>query len=743
MTTSKLPPSFVRAIALFAVLLVSVSATHGARAIHHVKVALVAERTSVTPGQPIEVGVHWLIDKGWHLYWKNAGDSGNPPSIEWSAPTGVTVSELKWPRPTRQPLGPLVNYGHTDELLLSATVQVPAGYKAPTLKIGVKSDWLVCHEECVLGEAELSLELPVSVEAGAPSTSAPAFLRARESLPTAWPADRTIRAVDHGTTITLTVSPALEGEAPYFFAAEGNQIEPSAPQPFLRDASGLTLTLKKSDQLTTLPRTLAGVLSVGTAALTVDAPLTSASPQASPSDGSPSFPPSTTATSSPAASISPASSTPPPTGSPSVAGPVAPPPPKDGPPPAGTDPTPGISGLLEALLLAFLGGIVLNVMPCVFPVLSLKALEVVQQAGEKQREIMVHGALYTLGILVSFWLLAGLLLVLRAGGQSLGWGFQLQTPGFSAGLGALLFVMSMSLLGVFEFEVPFLRASNQLTRTSGHLGAFFTGVLATIVSTPCTAPFMGTALGWAATQPAPVAMAVFTALGLGLAVPYLALSFSPALGRMLPRPGRWMETTKQALAFPLLATVIWLTWVVGLQTDINGVATLLGAYLVLGMATWAHGRWREGWPRKVATAAVLITFIFVARMPAAPAAAAPHDGGSGWEVWSTQRVTDLTAAGKPVFVDFTAAWCVSCKVNELAALGADTVADMRKRGITPLKGDWTRADPRITEALASFGRNGVPLYVVYSGRAGEAPRILPQILTPDIVAAELDRATRR
>ncbi len=401
---------------------------------------------------------------------------------------------------------------------------------------------------------------------------------------------------------------------------------------------------------------------------------------------------------------------------------------------------PGIA--LEPLVLAFAGGLLLNLMPCVFPVLALKAFALVGLGAHDRRRARAHGIAYTAGVLVAFWVLAGALLAVRAGGAPLGWGFQLQSPAVVAGLAGLFFWLALMLLDVTTFGGSFMGIGNQLAAGGGHRGAFFTGVLATVVATPCSAPFMGTALGYALVQPPAIALGVFTALGLGLALPYLAITFVPALGARLPRPGRWMDVMKQLLAFPLLATVVWLAWVASLQSGPPAVAAMLAMLVLLGFAAWV-GRQSSGrWARVVAATAVVAALAVAGSIERADTSA--QAGHAGWERYTTARLDELLAARRPVFVDFTAAWCVTCQVNERLVLAHPRVRErMRALGVVPVRADWTTPDPDITRALQQFGRDGVPLYVLYSGREDEPPRILPQLLTTDMVITELDELDRR
>jgi thiol:disulfide interchange protein DsbD len=401
----------------------------------------------------------------------------------------------------------------------------------------------------------------------------------------------------------------------------------------------------------------------------------------------------------------------------------------------------GAGGFRWALLLAFAGGVILNLMPCVFPVLSIKILGFVRESETRPREVRVHGLLYGAGVILSFQALAGALYVLKAGGERLGWGFQLQSPAVIFLLIAVLFLVALNLLGVFEAGLSVARAAGSVRWGEGRLAAFGTGVLAVFLATPCTAPFMGTALGYAAVQPAHIGLGVFTALAVGMAAPYVLLSFVPHLGARLPGPGRWMETFRQAMAFPLLATVIWLLWVLGLQAGMAVLAAALAGLLVMAFAGWIFGRWRSGTTKAVAGALIAgaIAGVLVAARGAAPTAGGGGAAGE-WAPWSEARVAEARAAGRPVFVDFTAAWCLTCKVNEAVALNtADVRAALAAKRVVTLKADWTNPDPAIEAALASFGRNGVPLYVLYPADPAAPPRILPQILATSLVVAELNR----
>ncbi len=645
----------------------------------HVRVELLTETTAIEPGHALSAGVRFVLESGWHVYWRNPGDSGEAPSLAWTLPPGFAAGEIEWPRPERIVVGPLVNFGYDGAVLLPVTIHVPHElHVGAPVELRAHARWLVCDaDECIPGSAMLSTSLPVG--AAAPGPSAGLFAEARAHLPTAPPPGWTLSASSGADTLTLAVhgvAAAAEPE-PRFFPFGREVIEHAAPQRVVREADGFRLVLAPWSGATTAPAGLAGLLTVGEHAYAVAVP---------------------------------------------TRAPIA----------------------FQPLLLAFAGGLLLNLMPCVFPVLALKALALVGLAREGRRRMRLHGLAYGLGVLVSFWLLAGALLGVRAGGAQLGWGFQLQSPVMVALLASLFFWMALALLGVSSIGGSLMGIGNRLTVSGGYQASFFTGVLATVVATPCTAPFMGTALGYALVQPAPVALGVVTSLGLGLALPYVAITFVPALAGRLPRPGPWLETLEQVLAFPLLATVVWLVWVVSLQAGPSAVLAVLTALLLLGFAAWIARRATGRWARVVAAVVVAAALALEGRIAPLTESSTPASTTLAWEPYSAARLGELLRVGKPVFVDFTAAWCVTCQVNERLALATPAVAaKMRALGVVPVRADWTRPNADISRALQEFGRDGVPLYVLYSGREREPPRILPQILTSEAVLTELEQLETR
>ena len=657
----------------------------------HIEVELIAETMSVQPGAEFRVGLRMQPDPGWHTYWINPGDSGLPIHLEWTAPDGARVSEIAWPYPEALPIGHLVNYGYEGEHLLPATVFVPADLPiGSTFTLDLYADWLVCEVECIPGEADLRLELPI--EATAPSLDPNradlfAWADSRRPQPVDWPAR--FRAESRQLSVSIDSGDALNTESLAFFPATENLVDHAA-EAFVAVADGrVQISQRLSTFFAGAPEQLSFLL--------VDTANEQAwSLRAEPGD-------------------------------------LATP----GDPGAGADSRPHLA---LVLLLALAGGVLLNLMPCVFPVLSIKAMSVLGGAGQDQR---AHGLAYTAGVVSSFAVLAAILLILRAGGEALGWGFQLQSPWFIGILIYVFFAMGLALSGVFEFGSRMMGLGQHLTERAGLRGSFFTGILACVVASPCTAPFMGTALGVAVLLPWPLAMSVFLALGLGLALPMLALSYWPGLARRLPRPGPWMDTFKQAMAFPLYLAAVWLLWVLARQTDPNGLALVLTGMVALAFALWLSGK-RDAGPTLASLRHVGVALSLLFALAALASAArfetqAPAEGSAWWDPYSPERLEQLNGdPERAVLVNMTADWCVTCLVNERVALNTDAVRRaLTDHDVVYLKGDWTRRDPVITDYLARFDRNGVPLYVLYP-RDGSEPLVLPQILTPGLVVQALE-----
>ncbi len=674
-----------------------------------VRVELISETAAVEPGGAFWVGIRQRIAPGWHTYWINPGDSGEAMTVAWDLPRGVTAGPLVWPHPTRIPVGAAMSFGYSDEVVvltrITAAADLPPG---ATLTLRGRAGWLVCAKICIPEEAEVALPLPVAVHSAPDPRGASAIAAARRAVPapSPWP----IRYAATPQSVTLTVAASeLRAERVgdvWFFPSRWGVIDHAAPQDATVDGSGIVLRLTRGALDTATQGPIDGVLVIRerldggmvSQAFAIQAILSGSAGDA-------------------------AASAP-------------------------------VLSLLEAVGLALLGGLVLNLMPCVLPVLSIKALALVAHADAGPAAARRHGLAYTAGVLASFGALAGALLILRAGGEQIGWGFQLQSPLVVTLLAYLFFALALALSGAWLVGGRLVGLGQGLAARPGLAGTFFTGALAAVAATPCTAPFMGVAGGYAVTQPPAAALLVFEALGLGLALPYLALSLVPAWRRRLPRPGAWMEWLKQALAYPLYATAAWLVWVLSRQAGPEALAAALGGLVLIAFAAWLHGRTRDARPHgrragsvaavtAVAAALALGPLVLSAPTSAPPAAAATADGPVA-ERWSPSRVAELRAQGQPVFVNFTAAWCITCLVNERVALHSPAVAGaFARKGVAYLKADWTSRSPEIASALGSFGRNGVPLYVVYPAATGAAvaapaPIVLPQILSEGTILEAIE-----
>ncbi len=688
-----------------------------------VEVRLLSEAASVAPGQTVYLGLEQKIIPHWHTYWKNPGDSGTSTSIEWKLPAGVSASELIWPAPSRFDIGPITNYGYSDRVVLLAKLSVPASQSVgSTLPIEAKASWLVCEESCIPQDATLSIALPVSAAGAADPANKAIIDGALKTIPetVGWPA--TYERSGSKLQARLQLPPQAGGMSAAnftgrhtlrFYPADWGTAAHNAPQTFKLDGQSLTIDLAPGETPPASGDPVRGVLvaeeknPAGAHAAIVHAVELNAG----------AVPPAAAASATQATLAATA--------------------------PAGeADLT-----LWSALLFAFLGGMVLNLMPCVFPVLSIKALGLLKHSELSSAQKRMQGVAYTAGVLASFSLLAAALIAFKQLGMQAGWGFQFQSPYFVLGVAYLIFMVGLSLSGVFALGGP-ANLGAGLADKPGYSGSFFTGVLATIVATPCTAPFMGAALGFALSQPALVLWLIFLALGLGLALPYLAISAWPALHRVLPRPGLWMERFKQALAFPMYGAAAWLVWVLAQQAGVNAVALALGGMIMLALIAWLYDSTRgtggkARWAANGVLAAALVatvglSFQAVGLFNPSSAVAGKPGEQDHWEAYTPQRLAQLRGEGKPVFVNLTAAWCITCLANEKVALSQPEFKQLLKtEGITYMKGDWTNQDERISALLKQYGRSGVPLYLFYPSGPGSEAKILPQILTHDIVSSAL------
>ncbi len=681
-----------------------------------VTVELIAETTVVVPGERFNVALDFKLEPHWHLYWKNPGASGLPVEVEWQLPAGLSAGEIQWPAPERIELGGLMNYGYEDAVTLIVPIEAAQDFElGSAVPIQAEVSWLACEEFCMPGDASLSLALTAGAEA-VKSGEAPAFEAARARLP-APIAPWGVTAVIEGQYLVLTIEQVDGLAIPsdlYFYADKEGVIEPSALQALSSVGEGQVQLRAELDvaQLQEPSAAVAGVLQSQSGNWSINLRIGADAAGAATE---------------------------------SLAGQV----------PAAT----GFEGVLLNLglpgwlLLAFLGGLILNVMPCVLPVLSLKVFSLLKHSGQSRAQALLHGGAYTAGVVASFLALAAVLLALRAVGERIGWGFQLQSPNFVVVLTVVFFLFALNLMGVFEVGTSLVGADTKVSKRNDALGSFGMGVLAAVVGAPCMGPLVASVSGIAVQTNAATGLLIFGVMGLGLASPFLFLSVFPKLVAYLPKPGVWMESVKQFMGFLLMAAVVFLALVAGRLGGVDAVIALLIALLVAGLAAWIYGRWsvpvkpkRTQRIAQVISLALLVVASYYA-ISETKAAYENFETGSSvskngqWQPWSSERVETELAAGKPVFIDFTASWCLICQVNKKVATHTQaTEALFEEYGVVALEADWTRYDSAITTELERFGRSGVPLYVLYAPD-GEVT-VLPQSLTNGIVREAVEKALK-
>jgi len=690
---------------------------------HPVSAVLISEVDQITPGVPFRVGVLLRMEPDWHTYWAFSGDAGLPTQVEWHLPPGFGMGPLQWPGPRKFEEEGLTVYGYADQVLLMARAQPPDTLsEGHAVEFGAEVSWLVCRDICIPGKVEVGLALPVH-GGSAPSAHAGLFEQYSDGVPsTLGPGDPlTIRHrvsnVDTGLRLDVELSGGVthDDESPDFFplAAETFGARGTARHLPSGSSSSTRVQFDLQPYGESLPGSLGGVvayrLSPGSPlqyrAVELDLAVATDTPGRASAD-------------------------------------------------YGTTPVRAPRSLYVYLLMAAVGGLILNLMPCVLPIISIKILSFVSQSGETPRRVRQLGLSFAGGVVAAFVAMAIVVVMLKAGGEEIGWGFQFQAPGFVVFLAALVFVLGLSLFGLVTVRLPGAQGSLAgLADREGMPGSFFNGVLATILATPCTAPFLGVALGFAFSQPASVTIAIFLFTGLGMASPYAALALRPGWTRLLPRPGPWMELFKQLMGFPLMATVLWLLWVLGKQLGVEAVIWMAAFLLVLALASWILGQWvdlgsslgrrRIAWTLSLALAVggyrlFVHPFLQVDVELRGGQSSQSTDMGAEWQPFSTRLIDGLVSENRMVFVDFTAEWCWTCKVNRRTSLAAAEVrARFAELGVALVRADWTNRNPEITEMLRAFGRSGVPLYVIYPpGRAHE-PIVLPEILTPGIVLEAL------
>jgi thiol:disulfide interchange protein len=709
-----------------------------------VSAQLVTDAAAVAPGKPFTVALRLQHDPHWHSYWIAPG-TGYPTSLTWTLPEGFKAGDIQWPTPhvVKDSANKITGNGYEGEVFLLVEITPPANVAtgAP-VKLKALAEWLMCETVCMPGDAQLELSLTAGPEAS-DSKWSEVLTKARAQLPvpnTGWD----VTAAHDQATLTVHLTPKAgtthQPKDLHFFAADGFN-DYAKPQTIRADGTGWIIESPLDAAADKNTKRLVGVLASsngwepgsGYRGLTIDVPLQAPNTHANVQHPTSNAQLSTASTQQPTTNNGQ-----PPGSNPQVSGfrsQVSP------------------QGSLPAtLLLALLGGLILNLMPCVFPVLGIKILGFVNQSGSDRSKVVTHGLVFAAGVILSFWTLAGALLALRAGGSQLGWGFQLQSPAFVFGMAVFLLIFALNLSGLFEVGLAATGVGGKLQMKEGYAGSFFTGALAVLVATPCSAPFLAPALGAALSFSAFESFLVFTAIAIGLALPYLLLSIFPQAIKALPRPGAWMETFKQLMAFPLYATVGWLLWVLAGQTkdDDNALLFISFGFVLVAMAAWAYGRFAQahGKPGKqlfgrVFAAALLAAGLYTGwpkEMSAAPADGSYH---VTWEKWSPEAITAAQAAGRLVYVDFTARWCATCQTNKAAVFSSDAVqAELKKRNVLLLKADWTNRDPKITAELARWNRSAVPFNLIYAPGKPD-PVVLPELLTPGTVVEKLALAGAR
>ena len=691
----------------------------------------IGQTPEAAAAQPVWVGLQITHAPEWHTYWKNAGDSGMPTELQWTLPPGVMAGDIAWPLPKKIPIGHLANYGYEGTVLLPVPLIITPEYKpgvlADALDVKLKATWLVCRKECIPQDGEFALKIPLR---SSTALNGAAFDAALKSQPADVAGAHQVALKDDGKRLAVRVAGLpvdvrgqpleLFPESPGVVVTAATPAKPGEPVGARSwsqhwDGDVWTADVPVSPERADSPEKMTLVLVAGERGWRAEAPVAGAWPAlALPAGVSPALEAALKANANAGANA---------------------------PPPAAPTAVPA-STFVWALLGALIGGLVLNLMPCVFPVLAIKVLGFTQHADDR-RAHRTSGLAYTAGVVLSFLALGALMLALRAAGQQLGWGFQLQSPAVVAALTVLFTVIGLNLAGVFEFGSFLPSRLATMEARNPVANSFLTGMLAVAVASPCTAPFMGASLGLAVGLPAVQALLIFAAIGLGMALPYLAASWWPAVARLLPKPGAWMDTFKKFMAFPMFGTAVWLLWVLGQQTGIDGAGALLALLVVLALVLWALGL--TGRTRIVLASFSIAAGAFLASAigpnvikmaeAATPVAETP---GARWQPWSAERVQTALGAGQPVFVDFTAAWCVTCQYNKKTTLAsAEVLSAMDAAKVQTFRADWTRRDAAITAELQKLGRSGVPVYVLQA--PGQAPVVFSEILSVTEVKDALGR----
>ena len=657
--------------------------------------SLVSSNDSAAPGETIDLALRTILDPGWHTYWRNPGDSGEPVQLDWQLPEGWETGEITWPLPMTLPTGPIINYGFEGAPLFPVSVSVPETAEPGTIQtLTLDFYYLVCADICIPENGSASIDMPIG-ESVKDDRWDVLIQDAVNTSPKPAPISAAINQEAEEAVLTLADLPEGDFSESYFFPFDQGIVAHSEPQTVAKGENGIEIRVASEYGWDNgLPDQISGVLSYQQNGVRTGSEINVTVGE--------SLDIGQGASAGDAAAVGAGSFT-----------------------------------LIGAIFGALLGGLILNLMPCVFPVISMKALSIAKTAHGERAVIRREAWAYTAGVLATFLVLTILLIALKAAGSEIGWGFQLQSPLVVAGLALLIFAVGLNLLGVFEFGTSFQNTGSSLTTKGGVRGSFFTGLLAVIVATPCTAPFMAGAIGYAVAQPVAVTVAVFLALAIGFALPFLLIAYVPRLLKVLPKPGPWMVRFKELLAFPMFAAAIWLVWVVSLQAGSMGLLKVLSAMLLLALAVWAFKSSKNSIKSLAVLVGVLALFVIISIRPGSATTVDLTQ-----EAWSTERVDELRAEGRPVFVDFTAAWCVTCKVNETLVLEKDKTKQLFLDTNTAfLVADWTNKDDEIAQELERYGRAGVPLYLVFpSGDNSVSAEVLPQVLTYDVVKEAIERA---
>mgnify|MGYP000964731189 FL=1 len=677
----------------------------------HAEGTLVFERSAATPGDSFLGALKLDLAEGWHVYWKNPGDSGLPPTAEWTPSPGVTFGDFRFPAPHAIPLATLMNYGYEQQVVLPFQIQIAADAKPGTeAPIGGKIEYLICADICIPEDIELSTTLRIAASPETDADGSAIIVGTLAHIPVALTGKASVERTSTGFRLAAAdagLAGAIGTAKNIRFFPDGPELSNPAKQIVKTGPEGVSIELTASDFAKAGDQNLNGIIVLTDgdgstraweiAALPGPAPAGVADKEFINADTSGITPPPAVAAAAPL----------------------------------------GFTDLLITLGLAFVGGLVLNLMPCVLPVLTIKAAGLVHTA-HNPKESRAHGLAYLGGVVVCFAAIGGILIALRAAGEQAGLGFQLQYPPITAFFALVMFAVGLNLLGVFEMGGSLMGVGSGLAERGGTSGAFFTGLLAAFVGAPCVGPFMAPAFATALAQPAPVVMAVFVVVGIGLAAPFVLLSFTPAFAKVLPKPGRWMETFRQVLAFPMFITVLWLLWVLAGQSGPDGIIAVLAGGIALGFGIWLAKKIGQGTAGRI-VASLVILAAFVVPSVSTTWLKAEASTEISANAWSPEKVAELQAEGRVIFVDFTARWCVTCQFNKTALHDASVARAFTDLNVAFLEADWTNKDKVIASELAKHGAAGVPLYLVYPA-SGAAPQKLDQILTPGMIETAVRQA---